>query len=149
MLLVLMGPSSSGKSSLASELGKRLEAEVYTGKDYLRLAKGSNTAWNRFKEELILASASDSSNIIYVATEAADVAKLQDISGAKFVKLTADLEILKKRFASRMGGNVPPPVAAMLERQLKTWENIEADLCIDTSASEELEVYVAEVLKLS
>lgn len=32
------------------------------------------------------------------------------------VLVTADLETIKERFAARMHGNLPPPVAAMLER---------------------------------
>ena len=31
--------------------------------------------------------------------------------------VTADLEVIKARFAKRMGGNLPAPVAAMLERK--------------------------------
>ena len=39
-----------------------------------------------------------------------------DAEGAVRVLVTAELKTIKERFAARMRGNLPPPVAAMLER---------------------------------
>ena len=38
MLIGIIGESCTGKSTLAERLKAQLNAEVYTGKDYLRLA---------------------------------------------------------------------------------------------------------------
>ena len=37
--------------------------------------------------------------------------------GAVRILVTADMELIKSRFAMRMHGNLPAPVAAMLERK--------------------------------
>jgi len=37
--------------------------------------------------------------------------------GALRILVTADLELIKSRFAQRMRGNLPAPVAAMLEKK--------------------------------
>ena len=39
MLIGMIGESCTGKSTLADRLKAQLNAEVFTGKDYLRLAK--------------------------------------------------------------------------------------------------------------
>ena len=39
MVIGIFGESCTGKSTLAEKLKTQLDAEVYTGKDYLRLAK--------------------------------------------------------------------------------------------------------------
>lgn len=149
MLFILMGPSSTGKSTIATELNKELNGEIYTGKDYLRLAKNKDEAWNRFKSELFKVSVKDiSSSIIFVTTEREDILQLRDIENAKFIKFTADLETLKSRFSERMGGNLPQPIEKMLERQLSEWENIEADLCINTSIKNEHKPIVREILDI-
>lgn len=44
MAVGMIGDSCTGKSTIAKILGKRLDAEVVSGKDYLRLAKSKQTA---------------------------------------------------------------------------------------------------------
>lgn len=39
MVIAIFGESCTGKSTLARALKERLGGEVYTGKDYLRMAK--------------------------------------------------------------------------------------------------------------
>lgn len=39
MVIALIGESCTGKSTIAEELKKRTNAEIITGKDYIRLAK--------------------------------------------------------------------------------------------------------------
>lgn len=39
MLYVFMGPSCTGKSTAAEIMRKRIGAKIYSGKDYMRLAK--------------------------------------------------------------------------------------------------------------
>jgi len=148
MLFILMGPSSTGKSSIATELNKELKGEIYTGKDYLRFAKNKNYAWNKFKSELVKISKEDiSSSIIYVTTEKEDILKLRDIKNAKFIKILSDLETLKSRFSKRMGGNLPKSVEEMLKRQLKEWEEVESDLCINTSVKKDKKIIIKEILE--
>ncbi|WP_291561207.1 MULTISPECIES: hypothetical protein [unclassified Clostridium] len=44
MLFIFMGASCTGKSSAADELKELMDVQVYTGKDYLRMAKNENEA---------------------------------------------------------------------------------------------------------
>lgn len=125
-----MGPSSSGKSTIAKELNIRLKGKIFTGKDYLRLAKNKENAWKIFKDKL----STGEENIIYVCTEIEDVRKLRDLSPIHFIKIIADLDDLKKRFAERMRGHLPPPVEKMLENQYKIWKQEKAEFTINSSA---------------
>ena len=52
MVIGIFGESCVGKSTVAAELQKSLNAEVYSGKDYLRLDKNEALARERFKELL-------------------------------------------------------------------------------------------------
>lgn len=51
MVVGILGESCTGKSTLADKLKTQLYAEVYTGKDYLRLAKQEATARKLFQEK--------------------------------------------------------------------------------------------------
>ena len=44
MLIAIIGESCTGKSTLADKLKQDFNAAVYTGKDYLRLAKSPSEA---------------------------------------------------------------------------------------------------------
>lgn len=139
MLLVLMGPSCTGKSTVADYLKKNSGVEVYTGKDYLRLAKNENEAWKKFSEKLLEATiGKDISNesVIYIITEKNMVSRIQGFNNTTFIKFTAEYDVVKERFARRMNGNLPKPLEKMLEKQLGEWENVGCDLCIDTTKSE-------------
>ena len=48
------------------------------------------------------------------------------------VFVTAGLDTVKKRFAARMNGNLPAPVAAMLEKKYNKFETETFDLKINT-----------------
>ena len=54
-------------------------------------------------------------NIIYVISEKEHLSLLPE--GALRILVTADLDMIKTRFAQRMRGNLPAPVAAMLEKK--------------------------------
>ena len=84
-----------------------------TGKDYLRLAKGEAQAEALFREKMTQAVTGE--NLIWVITEKEHLALVPD--GAVRVLVTAELETIQARFAKRMGGQLPPPVAAMLEKK--------------------------------
>lgn len=113
MLIGIFGESCTGKSTLAEKIAGSLPCEVFTGKDYLRLAKNENIAKVMFQKKLT--GAVDGENIVYVISETEHLPLLPE--GAIRILVTADLETIKARFAQRMRGNLPGPVAAMLEKK--------------------------------
>lgn len=123
MLIAIIGESCTGKSTLAGRLKEDFNATVYTGKDYLRLAKGQAEAEAAFKN--MLNSSVNGKNIIYVITESGHLKLLPE----KCFKIltTAELDVIKERFAARMRGNLPAPVAAMLERSHGIFDGLKCD----------------------
>jgi adenylate kinase family enzyme len=139
MLFIFMGPSCSGKSTLADLLKKEKGMQIYTGKDYLSFAKNENEAWKILMDKLAAASNNkelSGGSAVYIITEKNIVSKLPSFRNAVQVKFTADLDIIKDRFTKRMRGNLPQPVEKMLERQVKDWEDISSDICIDTTGTQ-------------
>ena len=112
MVIGIFGESCTGKSTLADKISAKYPCEVFTGKDYLRLAKNENIAKLMFQKKLAAAVHGD--NIIYVISEKEHLPLLPN--GAFRILVTADLELIKSRFAQRMRGNLPAPVEAMLEK---------------------------------
>lgn len=113
MVIGIIGENCTGKSTLADKLAQHIDCEIITGKDYLRLAKNENIAKELFQKKL--KEALNGGHIIYVISEKEHLALLPE--GAFRVLVTADPELIKTRFAQRMHGNLPAPVAAMLERK--------------------------------
>ena len=113
MVIGIIGENCAGKSTLAGELQKAFGGEVVTGKDYLRLAKSEAEAEALFRKKL--AEAVGAGSIIYVISEEAHLRLLPE--GAVKILVTADLETIRERFRARMHGNLPPPVAQMLEKK--------------------------------
>ena len=113
MLIAIFGESCTGKSTLAEKLKTSLGADVYTGKDYLRLAKNESIAKVMFQKRLAAAVSGES--IIYVISEKEHLALLPE--DAVRILVTAELELIKDRFAQRMRGTLPAPVATMLEKK--------------------------------
>lgn len=121
MLIAIIGQSCTGKSTLAEQLKKDLDATVYTGKDYLRLAKNPGQAEQQFKALLCAALTGD--NVIWVISEKPHLALLP--KGAVKILMTAPLDTIKERFRSRMKGNLPKPVEDMLERNYGMFDTVE------------------------
>lgn len=113
MVIGIIGESCTGKSTLAEKISASFPCEVFTGKDYLRLAKNENIAKALFQKKLQAALTGE--NIIYVISEREHLALLPE--GAFRILVTAELDVIKSRFAQRMRGNLPAPVAAMLEKK--------------------------------
>ena len=113
MIIGIFGESCTGKSTLAEKIAAGFPCEVFTGKDYLRLAKNENIAKAMFQKKVN--AAINGGNIIYVISEKEHLSLLPE--GAVRVLVTADLELIKSRFAQRMRGNLPAPVATMLEKK--------------------------------
>ena len=112
MLFVIFGESCTGKSTLAQKIAKEIPAEILTGKDYLRLAKNEDIARKLFVRKMQESVSGD--NVIYVIADKEHLCLIPE--GAVRILVTADIETIKSRFAKRMGGNLPAPVATMLER---------------------------------
>ena len=113
MVIAIFGESCTGKSTLAEGIASRFGCEIFTGKDWLRLAKNENIARVMFQKKLSAAVTGE--NIIYVMAEKEHLALLPE--GTLRILVTADLETIKARFAQRMRGSLPAPVAAMLEKK--------------------------------
>lgn len=129
MVIGLIGESCVGKTTLAQMLQHQLSAEVFTGKDYLRLAKNETIAKKLFQKKL--AEAVDGENVLYVIAEKEQLALLPE--GAVKVLMTADLALILERFAARMRGTLPPPVKAMLEKKHGVFDDGAYDFYIHNS----------------
>ena len=140
MVIGIIGENCSGKSTLANELNKAVEAEIITGKDYLRMAKSESEAVALFKDKLKQAMTGE--NIIYVISEKEQIELLPD--GAIRILVTAELDSIKERFRARMHGNLPKPVEQMLERKHGMFDGGEYAFRFN-SGSDDLEVFCKEV----
>ncbi len=141
MLITIFGESCTGKSSIANELKNKTNAEIYTGKDYLRLEKSEFEAKEKFK--VLLENSILGDNIIYVIAEKEHLDLLPD--KAFRVLVTANIDTIKERFAKRMRGNLPPPVAQMLDRNHGMFDKQAHDICL---VSEEMDLEKACALIL-
>lgn len=124
MLVAIIGENCVGKSTLAQKINERLNAKIYTGKDYLRLEKNPTVAEKSFKE--LLSNALLGDNVIYIITEKEHLNLLP--KGAFKILLTAELSVIKQRFKERMRGNLPLPVERMLESKHGIYDNLQCDL---------------------
>ena len=113
MVIGIIGENCSGKSTLAESIQKALGGEIVTGKDYLRLAKSESEARMIFQNKL--KDAVNGSNVIYVISEPEHLSLLPE--EAVRILVHADLDTIKARFRNRMRGNLPAPVAQMLEKK--------------------------------
>ena len=127
MVIAIIGESCTGKSSTAEEVSKRTGGKVFTGKDYTKMAKSEPEARKQFIDLLNQNEASDD-YFIFVITETDHLSFLPP--KAIRILMTADLDVIKERFANRMKGKLPPPVAAMLEEKHGMFDEIENDLHI-------------------
>ncbi len=128
MVIGIIGENCSGKSTLADAIKNAIGAEIITGKDYLRMAKSENEAILLFKTKLKDSSITDK-NIIYVISEKEHIELLPD--GAVRILVKADIDTIKERFKKRMCGDLPAPVAQMLERKHGMFDNEICDYRFD------------------
>ena len=129
MIIGIIGENCSGKSTLAEIIGTELGAEIISGNDYMRMAKSESEARKLFQEKL--KDALSGNSIIYVISEPDQLANLPD--GAVRILVKADLETIKQRFRIRMHGNLPEPVAKMLERKHGMFDKGIYDFCFDST----------------
>ena len=142
MVIGIFGESCTGKSTLAEKISARIPCEIITGKDYLRLAKNENIAKTLFQKKL--QSAVNGDNIIYVISEKEHLSLLP--VGAVRVLVTAGLDLIKSRFAIRMHGDLPAPVAAMLEKKHGCFDAIPHDIHV-VSDETDVDAVIAEISK--
>ena len=140
MVIGIFGESCTGKSTLAEKIAANFPCEVFTGKDYIRLAKNENIAKTMFRKKLN--EAVNGENIIYVISEKEQLLLL--LEGALRILVTADLELIKSRFAQRMRGNLPTPVAAMLEKKHGCFNVVPHDIHV-VSGETDLDAVVAQI----
>ena len=143
MVIAIFGESCTGKSTLAEKIKASFPCEVFTGKDYLRLAKNENIAKTMFQKKL--QAAVNGENIIYVISEKEHLPLLPE--GTFRILVTADLETIRSRFAQRMRGNLPAPVAAMLEKRHGCFDAEAHDIHV-VSGETNPDLIVEEIWKL-
>lgn len=145
MLIILMGDSCVGKSTIAKLVAEEINATVISGKDYLRMAKNPGEAAKLFTYKLTSAVCGE--NIIYVIAEKELLALLP--KGGTRVFVTAGIDTVKERFAARMHGVLPPPVSAMLEKKYNQFETEAFDIKINTDeiSAEEAAKIICELKK--
>jgi len=140
MVIAIIGESCTGKSTLAEKIAQSIPCDIYTGKDYLRLAKNENIAKVIFQKKL--AAAVNGESIIYVISEKELLSLLPE--GALRILVTADLELIMSRFAQRMRGNLPEPVAAMLEKKHGCFDAEQYDIHV-VSEETDLDAVVTQI----
>lgn len=123
MVIAIIGESCTGKSTLADRLKADFKAAVYAGKDYLRLKKSPTEAEKEFKN--MLENSVHGDNVIYVISESEHLKLLPE--GCFKILVTAELSVIKERFAARMRGILPPPVEAMLEKNHGKFDGLPCD----------------------
>jgi len=128
MVIGIFGASCTGKSSVAKEIENRTNAKVFTGKDYMRGATSDAEAKKQFVE-LLCSKETGNDIIVYVITEKEHIALLPP--NAIRIYMTAGIETIKERFAKRMNGNLPPPVAAMIEKMHTLFDDETYDIMIE------------------
>ena len=106
-----------------------VNAEIITGKDYLRMAKSEREAITLFQDKL--QQAMSGKNIIYVISEKDQIDLLPE--GAIRILVVADLESIKERFRTRMHGNMPKPVEEMLEKKHGMFDEGDYDFRFNSS----------------
>lgn len=127
MVIAIMGESCVGKSTLADRLRKRMDTEIFTGKDYVRLASSEGIAAKLFARKL--QQALTDGDIIYVISEKEQLKLVPE--GAVRVLMTAELPVIEQRFTLRMNGALPEPIRLMLKRKHGMFDAEPCDLRID------------------
>lgn len=143
MVIAIFGESCTGKSTLAEKISTHVPCEIFTGKDYLRLAKNEGIAKALFQKKLQAAVTGE--HVLYVITEREHLPLLPE--GALRILVTADLEVIKERFAQRMRGQLPAPVAVMLEKKHGCFDAESHDIHV-VSGETDTEIVCKQILEM-
>lgn len=126
MVIGIIGESCTGKSTLAEKLNAKINGEIWTGKDWLRLNKNESVAEELFREKL--RNAMTGEHIIYVISEKEHLRLLPE--NAFKVLIKGDLNLIKERFSRRLGRELPSPIAQMLERKHGCFDGEKVDITV-------------------
>lgn len=144
MLIVIAGERCTGKSALTRAILEKIHAELFTGRDYMRLAPTEPEAADLFRRLLTEKQHTDD-YVIFLLTEPGLYALVPP--GSFVVMCRSRLETSKARFAMQMpDGVLSPSIAAMLERQRGSFDHIPHDLTLDTDGAD-LSLLAVEVLE--
>lgn len=143
MVIAIFGESCTGKSTLAEKISTHVPCEIFTGKDYLRLAKNEGIAKALFQKKLQAAVTGE--HVLYVITEREHLPLLPE--GALRILVTADLEVIKERFAQRMRGQLPAPVVVMLEKKHGCFDAESHDIHV-VSGETDTEIVCKQILEM-
>lgn len=104
MVIGIIGESCVGKSTLAEKLKEKMPAEIYTGKDYLRLARSEAAAKTAF--QLLLQNAVNGEHIIYVISETEHLPLLPEgsVSASCHSRFGDDSKPLRRPYARPSAG---------------------------------------------
>ena len=144
MVIGIFGESCTGKSTLAAELSQRTGAAVYTGKEYIKLAKNEAESQKIFTG-MLQDAVTGPETVVYVISEREHLPLLPE--KAVRVLVTADLDVIKERFAKRMNGRLPAPVASMLEKKHGMFDGEKHDLHVHSA--EDVSQMCNRILELS
>ena len=113
MVIALFGDSCTGKSTIAAALAPSLSAEVFSGKDYLKLAKSESVAAALFQKKL-----RGEETILYVIFEKDQLALLPEGEEAieRFIRSKCKGKPLDRETQRKL--------AAALQRRGFSWQEI-------------------------
>jgi predicted kinase len=143
MVIVIFGESCTGKTTLATALRLKIPIAVYSGKDYLQLSKSEPEA-ERIFSQYLKERVQGRGSALWAVGERALLRLAPD--GAFRVRLTADLPLIKARFAARSGGLMPPTVAIMLERKHGGFDGEPCELAVHNLSETNLDEVVQTIL---
>ena len=142
MVIVIMGGRCCGKSTLANAICEKVHADVYTNRAYLQMDDDETEAKVRFMSMLDLAQTTED-YVIYLINDPALTELLPPCSLRVLCKTT--LKNVKKRFEAQLGEKLTPPVAAMLEKQYRSFDGCAHAMALDPTSGD-TSLLAAEVL---
>lgn len=129
MVIAIVGESCTGKMTLAHTLKDFFNAEIFSGKDDLRLSRNEHDAVSLFIKKM-----NDSNlRMIYVVSEKEHLKLIpQD---AFVILMKEELSVIKERFSQRLNGHLPSAVEKMLERKHGCFDDMKCNAVFTKSDS--------------
>ena len=142
MVIAIMGGRCCGKSALSNAICEKIHADVYMNRAYLELDDDETEAKVRFMSMLDRAQTTDD-YLIYLINDPALTELLPPCCLRVLCKTT--LKNVKRRFEAQLGEKLTPPVAAMLEKQYRSFDGCAHALILDPTSGD-TSLLAAEVL---